>query len=210
MENCNPVTVPMISRLSIDSCSKTASEQEEAAKLPYKELVGKLMYLATCTRPDIAFAVRELAKFMSNYGPGHWMAAKHLMRYLQGTRTVGLIYGNKDDPYPIFKALTDSDWAQGESRKSVCGYIVEMGGGPIAWSSKQQGIIALSSCEVEYVASTHAAKEVLWLRSLAQELGFRQEHPTPIYCDNQGTIACTHDPQHHSQMKHIDLRFHFV
>jgi hypothetical protein len=129
---------------------------------------------------------------------------------LQGTRSIGVIYGNKDDPYPIFKALTDSDWAQGESRKSVCGYIIEMGGGPIAWSSKQQGIVALSSCEAEYVASTHVVKEILWLRSLAKELGFAQTSATPLYCDNQGTIACTHDPQHHSRMKHIDLRFHFI
>jgi hypothetical protein len=68
----------------------------------------------------------------------------------------------------------------------------------------------LSSCEAEYIAVTHAAKEVLWFWSLAQELGFAQEHPTPIYCDNQGTVSCTHDPQHHSRMKHIDIRFHFI
>jgi len=60
------------------------------------------------------------------------------------------------------------------------------------------------------VASTHAAKEVLWLRLLAQELDFAQDHPTPMYCDNQGTVACTHDPQHHSRMKHIDIRYHFI
>jgi hypothetical protein len=210
MANSNSVTVPMIARLTTQMCPKTKKEEEEAAKLPYKELVGKLMYLSTCSRPDISFTVRELAKFMSNYGAGHWAAAKHLMRYLQGTRSAGIIYGNRDEPYPIFKSFTDSDWAQGEQRKSICGYIVEMGGGAIAWSSKQQGVIALSSCEAEYIASTHAAKEVLWMRSLAKELGFAQKDPTPVYCDNQGTIACTHDPQHHSRMKHIDIRYHFV
>jgi hypothetical protein len=85
-----------------------------------------------------------------------------------------------------------------------------MGGGPIAWSSKQQNVVALSSCEAEYVASAHAAKEVLWLRSLAQELGFDQRNTTPVYCDNQGTVACMRDPLHHSRMKHIDIRFHFI
>jgi hypothetical protein len=146
-------------------------------------------------------------KFMSNYGAGHLAAAKHLLQYLQGTRSAGIIYGNRDEPYLIFKGLTDSDWAQGESRKSVCGYIIEMGGGAIAWSSKQQGIVALSSCNAKYVASTHITKEILWLRSLARELGFKQKHLTPVYCDNQGTIACTHNPQHHSRMKHIDIRY---
>jgi hypothetical protein len=210
MSQCNSVTVPMISRLTTDMSPKTEAEVDEIGKLPYRELVGKLMYLATCTRPDIAFAVQELAKFMSNHGQGHWAAAKHLMRYLQGTRSIGIIYGRVDGPYPIFKMFTDLDWAQGESRKSVCGYIAEMGGGAIAWSSKQQGVVALSSCEAEYIAVTHAAKEVLWLRSLSQELGFEQGAATSIYCDNQGTVACTHDPQHHSRMKHIDIRFHFI
>jgi hypothetical protein len=191
-------------------CLKTKREEEEVAKLPYRELVRKLMCLSTCSWPDISFTVHELVKFMSNYGTGHWAAAKHLMRYLQGTRSAGIIYGNRDELYPIFKSFTDSDWAQGEQRKSICGYIVEMGGGAIAWSSKQQGVIALSSCEAEYIASMHAAKEVLWIRSLAQELGFAQKDPTPVYCDNQGMIACTHDLQHHSRMKHIDIRYHFI
>jgi hypothetical protein len=210
MSNCNPVFVPMANRLTTEMCPKTESETVEANSLPYKQAVGKLMYLATCTRPDIAFTVRELAKYMSNYGSSHWAAVKHLLRYLQGTRSAGIIYGNIDEPYPIFKTFTDSDWAQSESRKSICGYIVEMNGGPIAWSSKQQVIIALSSCEAEYIASTHAAKEVLWIRYLAQELGFTQKDATPLYCDNQGTVACTHDPHHHSKMKHVDIRYHFV
>jgi hypothetical protein len=142
MADCNPVTVPMIARLSEDQCPKTNNKRQDAEKFPYKELVGKLMYLATCTRPDIAFAVRELAKFMSNHGVDHWKAAKHLLRYIKGTKAHGLYYGNPDSSYPIFKTFTDSDWAEGEQRKSVCGYIVELGNGPIAWSSKQQNVVA--------------------------------------------------------------------
>jgi hypothetical protein len=210
MENCNITTTPMIGLLTKDNCPKTEMEIKNTQKLPYRELVGKLMYLATCTRPDIAFAVRELAKFMSNYGEPHWKAAKHLLRYLQGTRSYGIYYGQVDNPYPLFKVFTDSDWAQGENRKSVCGFVVMMEGGPIAWSSKQQGVVALSSCEAEYIACTHAAKTLLWCRSLAKELGFEQQIPTTLFCDNQGTIACTRDPQHHTRMKHIDIRFHFI
>jgi hypothetical protein len=75
----------MVTRLNIEMCPKTETEINDAKNLPYKELVGKLMYLATCTRPDIAYTVRELAQFMSNYGAAHWAAAKHLLRYLQGT-----------------------------------------------------------------------------------------------------------------------------
>ena len=156
MENCNAVSTPMVSRLTSEMSPKTEKEKEEMLEYPYRELVRKLMYLATCTWPDIAFTVRELTKFMSNYGREHWQAAKHLLQYLQGTRSLGIIYRHKDKAFPLFKGFTDSDWVRGESRKSVCGYVIEMGGGGISWSSKQQSIVALSSCEAEYVASMHA------------------------------------------------------
>jgi hypothetical protein len=211
MENCNSVKTPCPSLRLTTSMSPTSDkEREEAAQLPYRAIVGKCMYLSNCTRPDISFAVRELAKFMSNYGSKHFEAAKHLLRYLQGTRGRGIIYGNSPNPYPIFKAFADSDWAMSEGRKSVSGYIVECANGPLTWSSKQQVVVALSSCEAEYLACSHCARQVLWLRSLFEELGFPQSHPTLVYCDNQGTVACTHDPQAHSRMKHIDIRSHFI
>ena len=211
MENCNSVKTPCPTyRLTSDMCPSTEEERRTAAELPYCALVGKCMYLANCTRPDISFAVRELAKFMSNYGTRHFDAAKHLLRYLQGTRSRGIIYGNSPNPYPIFKSFADSDWAMSEGRKSVSGFLIECGNGPLNWSSKQQVVVALSSCEAEYLACSHCARQVIWLRSLFDELGFPQLHPTTLYCDNQGTVACTHDPQAHSHMKHIDIRAHFI
>ena len=147
---------------------------------------------------------------MSNYGTKHYEAGKHLLCYLQGTRSRGVIYGNCPNPYPIFTSFTDSDWAMSEGRKSVSGFVVMCANGPIAWSSKQQVVVALSSCEAEYLACSHNARQVIWLRSLFEEIGFAQNSPTPLYCDNQGTVICTHDPQSHSRMKHIDIRAHFI
>jgi hypothetical protein len=211
MEHCNPATTPCLpQRLTTDLCPTTDEERRAMALLPYCAIVGKCMYLANCTRPDISFAVRELAKFMSNYGPKHFEAAKHLLRYLQGTRGRGIIYGNTPNSSPIFKSFADSDWAMSQGRKSVSGFIVECGGGPITWSSKQQVVVALSSCEAEYLSCSHCARQIVWLRSLFHELGFPQQQPTPLYCDNQGTVVCTHDPQSHSRMKHIDIRSHFI
>src|ERR1700677_5257255 len=93
MENCNSVKTPCPAfRLTSEMCPKNKEEHKEAALLPYCAIVGKCMYLSNCTRPDISFTVRELAKFMSNYGPKHFEAAKHLLRYLQGTRGRGIIY----------------------------------------------------------------------------------------------------------------------
>lgn len=211
MQNCNAVKTPCpTTRLTSAMCPSSDEEKSAVAALPYCAIVGKCMYLANCTRPDISFAVRELAKYMSNYGEKHYEAAKHLLRYLQGTRSRGITYGHSPNPYPIFTAFADSDWAMSEDRKSVSGFLVECGNGPLAWSSKQQVVVALSSCEAEYLACSHCARQIIWLRSLFEELGFTQEQPTPLYCDNQGTVACTHDPQAHSRMKHIDIRAHFI
>jgi len=93
------------------------------------------MYLANCTWPDISYAICELAKFMSNYGMKHYKATKHLLWYLQGMQSQGLTYGNSPNPYPLFKAFADLDWAMSEGWKSVSGFLIKCGGSIIAWSS---------------------------------------------------------------------------
>jgi hypothetical protein len=211
MEGCNPNVTPCPKWwLSLDMCPKTDAEREAVKSLPYCAIVGKCMYLSTCTRPDIAYAVWELACFMLNYGQHHFDAAKYLLRYLQGTHTRGIIYRDINNPSPTFCSFADSDWAMSEGHKSVSGYVIECGGGPITWSSKQQAIVALSSCEAEYLSCTHCARQIIWLCMLFDKLGFPQTHPSVLYCDNQGTVACTHNPHSHSKMKHIDIRAHFI
>lgn len=202
---CNPKFI-LVSAM----CPKTDAERELAATRPYPTLVCKLLYIATCTRPDIAYAVRELSRFMHNHGEQHWKAALHVLRYLKGTKGYGIIYGNVDNPYPLFKSFTDSDWAMGEKRRSITGYIIMMGGGPISWASKQQAVVALSSAEAEYIAISFTARQVLWLRSLSKELSFPQPHASVIFCDNRAAVFSALDPKSHSRLKHIDIRFHFV
>ena len=113
MDHCSPVLTPCLKTpLTSAMCPKTDAERDEVALLPFRAIVGKCMYLATCTRPDISYTVRDLARFMSNYGPAHFQAAKHLLRYLQGTRSRGIVYGD-------VAHTTPTDWASTESRKSI-------------------------------------------------------------------------------------------
>ena len=98
----------------------------------------------------------------------------------------------------------------GDGRKSISGFIILLGNSPLSWSSKQQVVIALSSCKAEYLSTTHCAKDILWFRNLFHELGFPQTSATILLCNNQGTVACTHDPHGHTRMKHIDIRAHFI
>lgn len=212
MEHCNSTTTPLPPgcKLTTEQCPKAPDEERDMQRLPYCTVVGKVMYLATCTRPDIAYAVRELARFMSNYGEAHWAAAKHLLRYLQGSRSVGLILGHRDEPFPLLQGICDSDWASGDTRRSVSGYVIRLGNSTVGWSSKQQNVVALSTCEAEYLACSHAAKQIIWMRTLLEELGYKQEGQTVLLCDNNGTVACTHDPHGHTKMKHIDIREHYI
>jgi Reverse transcriptase (RNA-dependent DNA polymerase) len=211
MEFCNSTVMPCPKwRLTSDMCPSSDTERQNTSCLPYCAVVGKCMYLSTCTCPNISYTVRELARFMSNYGEKHFEAAKHLLCYLQGTRCRGLVYGNTPSTYPIFCAFADSDWAMSEGHCSVSGFVIECGGAPVAWSSKQQAIVALSLCEAEYLSCMHCVRHIIWFCSLFQELGFNQKQPTVLYCDNKGTVVCMHDPHSHSQMKHIDIRAHFI
>jgi chemotaxis protein CheY-P-specific phosphatase CheC len=86
-----------------------------------------------------------------------------------------------------------------------------MGGGATSWSSKQQPTIALSTTEVEYMASTQATKEAIWMTKLMKELGYMKEKKVMVIrCDNQGAISLTKNLTQHVRTKHIDVQHHFV
>ena len=85
-----------------------------------------------------------------------------------------------------------------------------MDGACIAWSSKKQGMVALSTTEAEYIALTHAAKQMIWIRRLLNEIGLDQTKLTLICCDNLSTITITHDTTYHAHTKHINIYYHFI
>jgi len=95
-------------------------------------------------------------------------------------------------------------------RRAISGYVFRWNGGVISWSSKKQELVVLSTTKAEYVGQAHAAKEVLWLRTIVHELLGGKPSTTTIYTDNQGAIKLTKGHQLHSRTKHIDIRFHFI
>jgi hypothetical protein len=193
--------------LSIDQCPDTHAGLAEMHDVPYQRGIGSLMYAATSTRPDIAFAVATLSQFMRNPGRVHWEAAKRTMRYLKGTKDYGITLGSTDGG---LEAYVDADWASQPHRHSMSGYVIMLNGGPVAWSSQKQPIIALSTAEAEYIALTAAAREVLYLQLLIEELYDIHSASTPVHCDNQSAIALASNNKFHARTKHIDIRYHFV
>jgi hypothetical protein len=208
-ENIKPVAMPMDPSMhfSTSQSPKTTQEFAEMKDKPYREAVGSLMYASLGTRPDITYAVSVLSKFADNPGLVHWNAAKRVFAYLAGTKDLWLTYG---DSSAELEGYTDADGSMHEDRKAISGYAFLLDGGAVSWSSKKQEIIALSTTEAEYVATTHAAKEALWLRSLIGEIFGKFTGPTTLYGDNQGAIALARDHQYHARTNHIDIRFHFI
>jgi hypothetical protein len=212
LTDCNTVSTPMDPGNRLDASMGPSTPEEIAfmRETPYLSAVGALMYLAITTRPDIANAVGILARFNSNPGPTHWKAVKHLFRYLKGTMDLKLVY-KPDNSTEMFTSFCDAD--HGGSKdcgKSTGGYLLKMGTGAVSWSSKLQPIVALSTTEAEYIAAVEAGKEMVWMRNILGEFGYKFTSPSILHIDNQSAISVAKNPEHHGRMKHLDLRFYWL
>ena len=162
MENCKPVGTPVDTSTKL---VKSKEGQECVDQGMYQSAVGSLLYLSGGTRPDIAYAVSNVAKFCEE----HWTAVKRIMRYLQGTLKYGLLY-NKDSSSECV-GYADADWAGDlDDCKSTSGYLFQISVAAVSWRSKKQPCVALSTAEAEYVALASAAQEAIWMRQLTTEL----------------------------------------
>jgi hypothetical protein len=211
LEDCKPLAQPLDPHVqfSTDQCPTTIEEKAAMQVVPYREAVGALNWVAVGTRPDIAFVVGQLARFMENPGRVHWEAVKRVLRYLKGTRDWKLVYGGSETRG--LEGFTDADGAMQEHRRAISGYVILIDGGAVSWCSKKQELVTLSTTEAEYVAATHAAKELIWFRRLLGEIFRPLEHPVVLHSDNQSAIALAHSQgQFHARTKHIDIRWHFI
>lgn len=209
MEDCKPAPIPLNPSIKL---TKTMSpqnkeEQEEMSTVPYRNLIGSLMYLATSTRPDIMHAVSLLSQFNENPGLSHWKAAKRVLRYLKGTKRMKLVFEKTEERLVGF---ADADWGNDmDDRRSYTGYFFKLANAAISWSSRKQKSVALSSTEAEYVSLSEAAKEAIHLKILLEEIIGDQGRLT-IFNDNQGAGQMTKNPICHSKAKHIDIRYHHI
>lgn len=211
MFESKPVTLPLSNqfKLSSDLCPKIDEEFDRMSHVPYANVIGSVMYLMVCTRPDLAHGISILSRFMGNPGEEHWNALKWLLRYLKGTLDLGLVF-KFDKRGIMLKGFTDSDFAgDRDNRKSTSAYFFTLCNIAISWKSQLQKIVALSSTEAKYIAASDAVKEGIWLGRLLNELSFVDENAI-LYSDNQSTIHLSKNPMFHDRTKHIDIKYHFI
>ena len=191
-----------------DPCLTSVKEITEMHAVPYREAVGSLNWAAVGTRPDIVFVVGVLLQYLENPGRVHWEVAKRVFRYLQGTKDWKLTYRGVTRGIIAF---TDMEGASQEHRQAISGSVILIDDRAVSWSLKKQQLVTLSTTEAEYVATTHAAKEVVWFHHLLGEIFCPLEYPITLHSDNQSSIALAHTQgQFHARTKHIDIWYHYI
>jgi len=203
MENCKEISTPMATNCYLDSNEKGTSVDQTK----YRGLIGSLLYL-TASRPDIMFSVCLCARFQSNPKESHFTATKRILKYLQGTTTVGLWYPSEVSLDLV--GYSDSDFASCKiDRKSTSGTCYLLGSSLISWHSKKQACVVLSTTEAEYIAAGSCCAQSLWIKQQLSDFGLNLSK-IPLLCDNTSVINLTKNPVQHLRTKHIEIRHHFI
>lgn len=222
MDKAHPLSTPMIVR-SLDTKKdpyrpKGDDEMVLGSEVPYLSAIGALMYLAQCTRPDIAFSVNLLARYSSAPTSRHWTGVKHILRYLRGTTDMGLFYSSELTNAPSVVGYADAGYLSDPHQgRSQTGYVFTCGGTAISWRSTKQTLVATSSNHSEILAIHEASRECVWLRSMIHyirstcALPSATDTPTILNEDNAACIAqITGGYIKGDRTKHISPKFFYT
>ena len=216
MSDCNPCDLPMTAKTRNDksSCldlqSDTFKDLSNIRSL-FMSLVGKLNYLSVVSRPDLNFVVSFSSQVLKNPSHDPWLLAKKVLRLLNGTFDLGLVFKHSECLKLV--SFCDSDWGgDPNDRRSTSGYCFKLldDSSVRYWSSRKQQTVALSSTEAEYMSISLASQQCVYLLSLVKSLGLGLDGPILLQGDNHGAIKLAENPITHSRSKHIDIRHHFV
>ncbi|CAI7787067.1 unnamed protein product [Closterium sp. NIES-54] len=175
---------------------------------PYPELVGCLMYLMTYTRPDLAYPLSILARYVvpGRHRKEHMDAAKRVLRYLCSTSGMGLVLGGR--ARVVLTGHADASWADDLTTQRLSqGYTFSLGSGSISWRSTRSSSVLSSSREAEIYAGAMTAQELRWLTYLLTDLGEAPRSPPVVYVDNKAMHALCQEHRLEHRTKHIALRY---
>ena len=176
----------------------------------FPSVVGSLLWLNLQTRPDITQALNQLTRHVSDPCAGHITAVKHLLRFLNGTRNLGITYSNSGNSIP--QIYSDATWASDiYTQRSVQAYVVLLYGAAVSWHCGTQKSISLSSTESEYFALSETVKEAVFIKHIMLQMKFAsikhwETEPMTIFEDNQAVIKIVLGDIKHKNQKHILVR----
>lgn len=209
---CNLATIQRIYETPMEKKELLPYEKIaiRAAIHSYQRKVGSLMYAAVCIRPDIAFAVSRLSRFLTNSRPEHHEAADRALRYLKGTRNRALQLGGGD----TFGVESDASFADNSvDRESSQAYIMVLFGGTIGWQANNQATVTTSTTEAELLALSQAVKEGTFVMRLLKEIHVRFDNEKlTVECDNTQTIQLVNEEGFKLQtnLRHVDIHNHWL
>ncbi|CAI7834962.1 unnamed protein product [Closterium sp. NIES-54] len=201
----SPQATPLSTRHSL---SALPSDESVEPTGPYPELVGCLMYLMTCTRPDLAYPLSILARYVApgRHRPDHMAAAKRVLRYLCSTSGLGLVLEWRRPV--VLTGHGDASWADDQAtQRSSQGYTFSLGSGSVSWRSTRSSSVLGSSCEAEIYAGAMAAQELRWLTYLLTDLREQPRSPLVLYVDNKAMLVLCREHRLEHRTKHIALRY---
>jgi hypothetical protein len=206
MNNSNPVNTPLVPGVNY---VKNPNSEPDVEVQHYQSAIGSLNYLSAGTRIDTCFATNVLSRHATNPSNEHWCGVKRVMRYLQATKSLPLVYSRSEQSEINIHVYTDSDYASDvNDRKSTAGVLLMINSNPVVWYSKKQQSVALSTCEAEFYAISFGLQDLIWAKAFIIELTQNIPECT-LYCDNQASIAMS-SQEVHGRSKHVDIKYKFV
>ncbi|KAG7572578.1 hypothetical protein ISN44_As09g009400 [Arabidopsis suecica] len=188
------------------TCKLSKNEGESVSQLEYTQILGSIMYITNCTRPDLAYSLSRLSRYASNPNGEQWNALVRVLRYLKHTMNYGLYYTKYP---PVLEGYSDANWISGSTdSKSTSGYVFTLGGGAVSWKSSKQTCIARSTMESEFIALDSAAEEAEWLRNFLEDIPLWPKPVTAlcIHCDNMAALNIARNKNFNGKSRHIRRR----
>jgi len=190
MSSASTVGSPQMHNEKMLPLEKDKSKVNDPA-LPYRQLVGKLQYLVSCSRPDIANAVRCLGRHAGSYTKENFTSAKRVLQYLAGTRTYGLVYRRSSAVQGgklQLSAFSDADHANcPDTSRSISGHVLKLNNWSFDFKSKKQNAVTDGTCKSELVAASTCVENLLWAKELLEEIGMEVDVPK-LFLDNQSAL----------------------
>jgi len=206
MAECYKVATPMDNASQIiESADKV--KNKDMHKVPDREAVGSLMYLAVGTRQDIAYAVNTVSQFLDKPTEADWQSVKRIFRYLKGTTHMGIV-NSAGHQAGVLTTYSDSEYAGDiKTRRSTSGVVCQYMGGAVSRISQRQNSVALSTTEAEFIAAV--TQELIWLSRLLNEITVLTAKPI-LKIDNMSAVKLIRNPAFHGRSRHIEVRYYFV